>query len=268
MTTNANVPGEVTGNVLFYSRPEPLTIEQHGKFGVKRMDKPFSFASNAHMVPLTVTEFGVASVAYPIIFVGDDRQPVAVMGLRPGENLFVDAGGTFDTDVYIPAFMRRVPFVFANDEQQQRMILCIDRDNPMVDANGGDVALFENGEPSAYTKGVMDFCREFEGERLRTEEFLKVLRDLDLFEIKKATFTPLGPDGQPAETQTIAEYNAISEEKLAKLSDAKLGELVRNGALQQIYAHLVSLVNWDRLIARALRRGQAEAAANDVAGNA
>lgn len=266
-TQNGPAPGEVTGSVLFYTKPEPLSLEAHGKFGLKRQDKPFAFVAGAHLVPLTVTEFAVASVSYPIIFVGDDKQPAAVMGLREGENLFVDGEGVFDFDNYVPAFVRRVPFVFANDEQAQRMVLCIDRGSPIVDPNGGDVPLFENGEPSDFTKGVMEFCKEFEGERARTEEFVKLLRGLDIFEIKKATFSPPGPDGQPGQPQDVAEYNAVSEEKLQQLPDEKLLELFKNGALQQIYIHLVSLVNWDRLIARAIRRAQSPA--NDVvAGNA
>jgi hypothetical protein len=265
-TNNETAPGEVTGNVLFYTQPEPLSIELHGKFGVKRQDKPFAFAATTHVVPLTVTEFPTASVSYPIIFVGDDLSPAVVMGLRAGENLFI-SNGDFEYDAYVPAFIRRVPFVFANDDTQGRMILCIDRGSPIVDPNGGDIALFENGQPSAYTQNCMEFCKEFENERQRSEEFVKLLRAHDLFEVKKATFTPQGPDGQPGEQQIIAEYMGVSEAKLAALSTDTLAELMKNGALQQIFVHLNSLVNWDRLIARAMRRQQL-AAANDVAGNA
>ena len=88
--------------------------------------------------------------------------------------------------------------------------------------------------------------------------------DLDLFEIKKATFTQQGPDGQPGEPQTIAEYFGVSETKLAELPAEKISELVKNGALQQVYAHLNSLVNWDRLIARAMKRAQAGAPAGNA----
>jgi len=270
MATNQSDLGEVSGSVLFYSRPEPLTPEKHGKVGLKRTEKPFAFAAAANLVPLTVTEFMVAAMSYPVIFVGDDFNPAAVMGLREGLNLFVGEDGTFDVEAYVPAFVRRVPFVFAADEQAQRMILCLDRDSPMVDPNGGDVPLFENGQPSTYTQQVMEFCREFEGERQRTESFVKLLKDLDLFEVKQATFTQQGADGQPGPPQVMAEYNAVSETKLAALPEAKLAELVKNGAMQQIHAHLLSLLNWDRLIARAVRRAEAQnpAAANDVAGNA
>jgi hypothetical protein len=156
--------------------------------------------------------------------------------------------------------------VFANDAQNGRMILCIDRGSPLLDENGGDLPLFEGSEPTEFTKGAMEFCREFEGERQRTEEFVKLLKDLDLFEVKQATFTPRNPDGSAGEAQVIAEYFAVSEEKLNKLPKDKLYELQQNGALQQVYAHVMSLLGWERLVARAMFR--APAVANDVAGNA
>lgn len=245
--------GEVSGNVLFYSRPEPLSVEAHGKLGLKRLDKPFGFAAKTHLVPLTVTEFSVAALSYPVIFVGSERQPAVVMGLRDGENLFITPEGEAEQDSYIPAFVRRYPFVFANDETGKRMILCIDRESPLIE-EGGDVPLFENGEATEFTKGVMEFCREFESERQRTDEFVKLLTGLDLFETKQAVFTPRNPDGTNGEPQVIAEYFAVSEEKLAKLPADKTYELVQNGALQQVYAHLISLLGWERLIVRAMRR--------------
>jgi hypothetical protein len=77
--------GEISGSVLFYSQPEPLAPELHGKLGVKRMDGPFKFAAKGHAVPLTVGEFQLAAVSGPIIFVGDEKLPLAVMGLRPAQ---------------------------------------------------------------------------------------------------------------------------------------------------------------------------------------
>jgi hypothetical protein len=256
--------GEITGNVLLYSRPEPLNPELHGKLGVKRMDNPFAFAAKTHLIPLTVTEFQPASLSFPIIFIGDEHTPVAVMGLKDGENLFLSDTGPSDPEAYVPAYVRRYPFVFANDQSSERMILCIDRGAALLDDNGGDVPLFEGAEPSEFTKGAMEFCREFEGERRRTDDFVKLLTDNDLFEVKQAVFTPRLPDGQTGEPQMLAEYFAVSEEKLAKLPKEKILELFENGALMQIYSHMVSLLNWERLLARAMAR--APAAANDGAG--
>ncbi len=252
--TNAASPGEISGNVLFYSRPEPLTPELHKSLGVVRRDGPFGFAAVGHAVPLTVGEFQLAAVNGPIIFVGDDKLPIAVMGLNSGENMFVRPEGIFEPGVYVPAYIRRYPFVFANDESAGQMVLCIDRAADFI-VEGGDLPFFEaNGDPSEYTKNCIEFCNSFEVERQRTQSFTQLLKDLDLFEPKVANFTPINEDGSAGEPTKIADYFGVSEEKLNALSAEKLKELRDNGALQQIYAHLLSLVGWDRLIALALAR--------------
>ncbi|WP_339913993.1 SapC family protein [uncultured Brevundimonas sp.] len=261
--TTSNESGGLAGNVLFYDKPEPLSVEAHGKLGVNPISQPYAFVGKSHVVPLTVTEFAPAALTYPVIFVGETRQPVAVMGLRPAENLFIEANGEFRAEAYVPAYVRRYPFVFANDDAQKRMILCIDRSASFV-AEGGEVPLFDGQEPSAYTKQAMEFCNNFEQERMRTETFMALLQELDLLETRDAVFTPRNADGSAGEPQKLAEYFAVSEEKLKGLSAKKLAELRDNGALGQIYAHLVSLLGWDRLIAMAFQR----AAATPVAANA
>ena len=261
--TTANA-SPLSGNVLFYGKPEPLSVEAHGGLGVDPVDQPYAFAAKTHLVPLTVTEFAPAALSYPVIFVGETRQPVAVMGLRQGENLFVNEAGAFSPESYIPAYVRRYPFVFANDEVQKRLILCIDRDAPFI-KEGGATPLFSDGKPSPYVEQAMEFCNNFEQERLRTEAFVKLLTDLELLETRESVFTPRNPDGTPATPQKIAEYFAVSEDKLKALPIEKLAELRDNGALGQIYAHLVSLLGWDRLIAIAFQRA---AAAQPAAGNA
>lgn len=261
--TNANA-NPLSGNVLFYGKPEPLSVEAHSTLGVDPVIQPYAFVAGSHIVPLTVTEFAPAALSYPVIFVGESKQPVAVMGLRPGENLYVSAEGEFRPEAYIPAYVRRYPFVFANDEVQKRLILCVDREAPFL-KEGGATPLFVDGKPSPYVEQAMEFCNNFEQERQRTEAFVKLLTDLDLLETREANFSPRNPDGTAAPAQKIAEYFAVSEEKLKALPAEKLAELRDNGALGQIYAHLVSVLGWDRLIAMAFQR---IAAGQPAAGNA
>lgn len=250
----------LSGNVLFYSQPEPLSVEAHGTLGVDAVAKPYAFAGSSNLVPLTVTEFAPAALSYPVIFAGESKQPVAVMGLRQGENLFVNDEGDFRPEAYIPAYIRRYPFVFANDDAQKRLILCVDRAASFL-SEGGQTPLFVDGQPSPYTQQAMEFCNNFEQERQRTDAFVKLLTDLDLFESKEAVFTPRNPDGTAGAPQKLAEYFAISEDKLKALSPEKLVELRDNGALGQIYAHLVSLLGWDRLIAMAFQKAATQTAA-------
>ncbi|MDP3802156.1 SapC family protein [Brevundimonas sp.] len=262
--TDTTAASPLSGNVLFYTKPEPLSVEAHSALGVDPVEKPYAFVARTNLVPLTVTEFAPAALSYPVIFVGENRQPVAVMGLRNGENLFVSDGGEFRPEAYIPAYVRRYPFVFANDEVQKRMILCVDLGAPFI-KEGGATPLFIDGKPSPYVDQAMEFCNSFEQERQRTDAFVKLLNDLDLLDTREAIFTPRNPDGTAAAPQKIAEYYAVSEDKLKALPAEKLAELRDNGALGQIYAHLVSLLGWDRLIALAFQKAASTAPA---AGNA
>ena len=263
MTDTVNThQAELTGEALFYVSPEPLSKEAHAGMGLKSLENPYAFTARTHLVPLTVTEFGPAALCYPIIFIGPEKTPVAVMGVNADENLFVDEKGAYAADAYLPAYIRRYPFVLANDAAAQRMVVCIDTKAPMIGENP-DAPFFENGEPSAYTKGAIDFCNNFEQEAQRTQSFVALLKELDLFEEKTATYTPPLGNGQPGEPQTIAQYQGVSEAKLNALSAEKLKELQTNGALSQIYAHLISLFGWDRLIVKAMLRPRTPVAANN-----
>lgn len=258
MTTTPSAGGEISGNVLFYKSPEPLNREQHAKLALVHKDQPYGFAAAGTAVPLTVSEFAPAALTFPVIFAGEDRVPLAVMGLNQQENLFISANGAIEPNVYIPAYIRRYPFVLANDDSQDRLIVCIDRGSDLL-AEGGQTPLFDaKGEPTEYTQNCIRFCDDFEVERRRTDSFVQLLKDLDLFELKKATFQPQDANGAAdGEPVIVAEYFGVSEEKLNALSADKLKELQNNGALAQIYAHLVSLLGWERLITKTMLKQQA-----------
>jgi hypothetical protein len=249
METTSMPNGQITGNVLLYAQPEPLSIELHGQLGFVKAARPFGFATAAHAVTLQVTEFGPASLSYPIIFGGETLSPLAVMSIRQNENLFISDLGDFETGAYVPAFIRRWPFVLANNDDEQKLIVCIDRAADVI-AVGGEVPLFENGQPSPFTQQAIQFCTDFETERRRTEQFVQTLKSLDLLESKQATFTPRELDGTVGEPIQLADYFAVSEDRLAALPAKTITELHASGALRQIYAHLTSLINWDRLVAK------------------
>ena len=249
------------GQVLLYTKPELLSRELHGKLGVNPSPGRFSFAAKTHLCPITVPEFGPAGVCYPIIFVGDDYNPVVVFGLEDGVNLFADPETGYEPDVYIPTYIRRYPFVLAQGEQppageEERMLVGIDRGYPYI-AEGGEYPFFEKGEPTAYTQRCIQFCNDFEAQHRMTRSFVQLLKDLDLFDNRTASYQPSGPDGAPqGDPVQVAQFYAVSEPKLNALPADKLVELRDNGALAQIYAHMTSLFGWDRLIARALIRQQ------------
>ena len=248
----------VAGQVLFYNNPEPLDPVRHANLAMKASERPYKFAAKQHYLPVQVGEFAVAGLNYPIVFAGDDLSPVAIMGLKAGENLYISEDGEFRTGVYSPSFLRRYPFVGARDDAAQRIVVCIDRSFDLWTEEAGvegAVKLFENGEASQFTKNCIEFCSNFDQDRAMTESFSQLLKGLGILETKQTSFSPAGPDGAPGAPVVLAEYFAVSEERLKALPSEKLVELMGNGALAAIHAHLMSLNNWDRLIQETAARG-------------
>ena len=253
----------LTGTVLFYRQPELLSRETHASLGVDPSPTRFGFATQSHVCPLTVPEFGPAALSYPIIFVGDQQQPVAVMGLTEGQNLFCNDEG-LEIDAYVPCYIRRYPFVLAGGgpEAEDRMLVAIDRAYEYI-TEGGQYRFFDGGEPTEYTKNSIQFCNDFETQNRMTASFVTMLKELDLLDPRTTTYTPQNPDGTTGEPQVLAQYFGVNEAKLNALPADKLVELRANGALPQIYAHLQSLLNWDKLLLRAsTRQGALPVAAN------
>jgi len=132
-TPNQNLP-------LFYNRIEPLNATQHGKMRIRPVEKSPHIAQT-HAIPVTVDEFGLAQRHYPIVFsIGDSPIPIALMGLNEGVNVFLDPDGRpSDPSLYIPAFIRRYPFLLARlNPQGDELSLC-------VDPTAGAVGDFEEG---------------------------------------------------------------------------------------------------------------------------
>ncbi len=256
--TDQTAENPVSGQVLLYSRPEPLDARRHGHLGVRQTNTPYGFAAKQHFVPLNVGEFGPASVSYPIVFAGDSHTPLAIMGVRPGENLFIEPNGAYKVSHYIPAYLRRYPFVGAVDSAQGRVVVCIDAASDLVTDQNPDARLFENGEITEYVRACMNFCSQYDTDRALTDSFVALLRQHDLFEIKQLSFTPRNPDGSNGQPVPISEYYSISEEKLMKLPADVLVQLRNSGALSQIYAHLHSLYLWERVVGESMLRQAAE----------
>ncbi len=248
---------QITGNVPFFRRPEPLDPAKHGALGLKQLDGAFKFARESHLAPVTVAEFAAASVSYPIVFLGDPMVPLCVMGLRQGQNLYVDRDGKPDDDAYLPAFVRRYPFTLAEDPQTNNFIVCVDAGSELVGENA-ETPFFNGNTPTEFTNNAIEFLKAFEQQRRVTAQLVDVLKQHDLFEKREAKFQPRNDDGTTGEPVKVAEYFAVSIDKLHNLPDATFLEMRNSGALAAVYIHSASLVNWDRVINRALRQAQTD----------
>ncbi|MEM8987873.1 MAG: SapC family protein [Pseudomonadota bacterium] len=246
---------QVEGKMFLFEQPELLVKEAHGTLGLDQMEKPFQFAAKVRAVPLTVTEFPAAQKSFPIIYADTENLvPLAVVGLIDDDNLFVGEDGKWEDNAYIPGYLRRYPFAFAGDAQNDRMAVVIDRAAPGL-REGGQLPLFNGDKLSEQSERAIEFCKGYERDRRGTEQFTAKLKGLGIVAQQQAQFKPDGADQE----KPFAAYVGIDEQKFRELPDDKLIELHKEGMLPFIYAQLMSMGNWRRLLERRARRtGQAD----------
>lgn len=229
--------------LLIYNDVIPVSKDKHAKYSYKPTGN-YDFARQTNSVPLVAAEFAMAAMHYAVVFgqAADGVVPAAVLGVRDSENLFVAANGNWEA-AYIPAFVRRHPFIFGSDDKTQTLTLMVDESCAGFNKSGKGELLFDaDGEQTTFVKNVLAFLGEYQGQTLATNEFTKTLNDLGLLEPAEAHL-PLPSDPE----RRLRGFLIVSRDKLKALPAEKLVELHNSGALELIYLHLFSLHNLSRL---------------------
>lgn len=247
-----------TGLPVLYNDLVPLSSDQHAGWGTKALEGA-TFLRDQHAIPVTVDEFVQIQRHYPIIFAAAENPvPLALMGLNEGVNVFVDEQGKFGQPVYIPAYIRRYPFMLAQlGPNQNEFSLCFDPSSGAVAPDGDVVKLFEDGQPSEGTKAILQFCEDFEQSAQRTGAFVKELQDMGLLMDGEVTIQPEGAE-QP---HIYRGFKMVNEEKLRELRGDQLRKMMGNGMLTLIMAHLFSLDLMREIYGRQAAQGKVPAIA-------
>ena len=206
------------------------------------------------------TEFTDACKEFPVVWVNagngaDGKQqvaPIAVFGLKQGQNLCTDNNGWRVR--YVPAVLRLYPFALARVAANE-MVVCVDESWQGLGTEGE--ALFNaEGQPSEFTTNVQKQLENFEMEVERTRLAGALLVEKGL--LRDMRFDATLPDGSKL---TVDGFLTIDEEKLGKLSDADLLTFNRNGLMGLIHAHQISLGNMAKLVEWHVERARAEQSA-------
>jgi hypothetical protein len=222
---------------LFYNSLAPLSSQLHPTHGLKpRAD--LGFTRGTHAIPVTVDEFPLVQRNYPIVFgVGENPAPLALVGLQEGENLYLGADDQWEANTYVPAFVRRYPFMLARlTPESPELSLCFDDASGIVVENDGE-KLFNGTEPSDTTKAILQFCEQFEQAVMRTRSFMEELAKLDLLMDGEVSIQRDGL-AQPA---VYRGFRMVNEEKLQNLRGDQARKMVQSGMMGLVYAHLFSL---------------------------
>ncbi len=235
----------------FYKTVVPLNSDIHRNLKFDSAQVNFSFARDTIAVLLAGVEFAEASREYPIVFIrGEDQvmRPSVLLGVRNGENLLVDEQGKWDA-AYIPAIVRRYPFVLAEGDVPGQLIVCIDEVCPALNNDCGESLVDAKGRLEPRMNEIMQFMQNVQQEFARTELLVKQLDELGLFVLQGAHFdTPGGESFQ------IKDFYVIDEARFAQIAQASLPELFLSGALALAYLHMASLGNMRRLLDRVTKR--------------
>lgn len=234
--------------MMFYERVVALNDQIHASLKV-RPATSFAYAARTNSVPVLASEFFECAREYPIVFARGESGPVpaVLLGLRDAENLYVDGEGKWDAR-YVPAFVRRYPFVPGKGAQGE-LLVCIDELSPCFDASEGE-ALFAGGKPTPQLDHAIKFLTEFHQAAAGTELLGRRLQDLGL--LRQADSVAQLNDGSQFRLNGL---NVVDEAKLRALDPASVQELFANGSLAVIYAHLMSLGNLGALVDRLSKRG-------------
>lgn len=229
--------------LLIYETAVPVNPGRHGQWSIE-VGGDYAFCRNVNSVPLMQVEFSRAASEYPIVFSGemDSLMPIVVLGIRSNENIYLTEQGTWDAK-YVPAFVRRYPFVFSASDDGNTFTLCIDEVFAGCNQDGRGERIFdEEGKPTPYVQNVLNFLQGYQAEFKRTQEFCKKLRDLDLLESLQAQVSL--PSGQ---LFSFSGFMGVNRERLMSLSGEKLAELAKSGELECAFLHLHSLQNFERI---------------------
>ena len=239
---------------MFYKDLMPLSSQEHANYHVRTMEKA-PFVASQHAIPVTTDEFTLIQRFMPIVFsAGDEPVPLALMGLNEGVNVFFDADGALtETNLYMPAYIRRYPFLLAKLRPEgDELSLCFDPTCEAVGAFDEGEALFAGADPTETTKNILGFNENFEQAGQRTAQFMRDLKELDLLTDGEVT---IQPDGAP-QPFIYRGFLIVDEKKLTELRGDQLRKITQNGMLPLIYAHLFSLGLMRDIFGRQMQQGK------------
>ncbi|MDN5005288.1 SapC family protein [Bradyrhizobium sp. GCM10027634] len=251
----------MTAQLLIYETVIPLSAARHRGCGIETA-RNYGFSSKTNSVPLMAVEFPNAASEYAIVFAGtkDNVMPAVILGVRDSENLFLSRDAKWDAQ-YIPAFVRRYPFVFSTSADGERFVLCVDEDYSGFNREGRGQKLFDDdSKPTQFVQNILTFLQEYQAQFNRTQAFCRKVRELDLLEPMQAQV-----EMASGEKLSLAGFMAVSREKLKALPGDKLAELAKTDELELLYLHLQSMRNFQNLPSRlAVVRGGAGSEASDT----
>jgi len=225
----------------FYREPVILDAVAHARLRLKAQQR-FPFAAETNSIVLAADEFYVAQAHYPIVFtLAEPVSALAVVGLGAAHNLFVNEDGTWREGSYVPAYVRRYPFVMVESAGSDNLTLAIDQAAEALSVLEGEL-LFIAGRPSPTTQRVLEFCAAFQRQTDAARQFAAALVEHEVLVENQAQLNL--PSGAAT---ALSGFQVIDEARFNALPDEVINDWRRRGWLGLVYAQLMSMHRWDAL---------------------
>ncbi len=231
----------------FYEKPVILDRNHHRNLRLKASPNGLTYAASTIAIPLAIVEFPQAVTEFPIVFAVGDKgpgTPVALVGVREKESLFIDGNGKWLGN-YVPAFVRRYPFVLNIDPETKAPMVLVDEAYDGLSATDGDRLFEEDGTETEITKSMLAFLGDFKAQGELSNEFMARITKFDLL-VPQSIVVNRGKEP----SVTLDGFHIVDEKRLHALDDAATLELARSGDLARIHTHLLSLNNIQKLVLR------------------
>ena len=252
----------MASQLLIYESAVPVSSTRHGAWSVE-VGADFTFSKNVNAVPLMAVEIPNASAEYAVVFsgAGEAMMPAVILGMRGNENLYLTMQGGWQAK-YLPAFVRRYPFVFSGSADGGTFTLCIDESFPGFNQQSRGERLFdEQNKPTPYVENVLKFLEQYQIEFRRTQAFCAKLRELDLLEPMSAQANLV-----TGESVSLTGFMVVNRDRLKALPAEALAELAKSDTLEFLYLHLQSMRNFSAVMDRLGAKQSAEAGETPEAG--
>lgn len=239
----------MSNTMLLYKNVTALSRDTHKSLKLDPVTG-FEVAAKTHWVPTAGVELYQAAHHYPVVFVNENHNgditttPLLLLGLEAGRNDFVASDYSWKKGCYIPAFIRRYPFVIAAaNKDASEFTLCFDSSFPGFNKKKGKALFTKEGKNSEFLEETLQFMNGFNIEMKRTREFVDLLNKHLLLEKCAAQIV-----SSTNVAFNVQDFLVVSEKKLANLDGEALVELNQKGYLGWITAHLMSLSNLPKLL--------------------
>lgn len=243
-TKRAERKSDVSAFPLFFRKPAPLEFAHHAKAGLSVL-QDYSYAKGVNSLIINTVEFAEAAKYYPIVFT-QAAQPMAavIVGLEK-HNYFTDKKGQWLKGAYVPAYLRRYPFIFMEVPERKQFLLCVDEAAPQFSKKTGKNILpfyDSEGKPSELTRNALEFCAAYHNHSITMRRFCDDIAAAGLL-------APSQSDIKLAKGRKIhlSGFQVLDEKKFHELPDETILEFHKKGWLPLIHFALMSASNWNKL---------------------